>query len=238
METEVIAATGAAAASVDFSLAALFLRATFVVQVVLVILILASFWSWAIVIDKLISFRRQRRDAGMFEDAFWSGQPLDQLFDRLGGTPRSAMERVFLAGMTEWRKSFGPDGAVAPGAQRRIDRALAVAIAREEEETTSRLGFLATVGSISPFVGLFGTVWGIKTAFEEIAIQQNTNLATVAPGIAEALVATALGLLAAIPAVIFYNKLTGDADRLTGALENFADEFGVILSRQIDRKPD
>lgn len=238
METEAIAAAGSAAANLDFSLVALFLRATFVVQIVMVVLLLASFWSWAIIIDKLIAFRRQRREAGMFEDAFWSGQPLDQLFERLGGTPRSALERVFLAGMTEWRKSFGLAGAVAPGAQQRIDRALTVAIAREEERTAARLGFLATVGSISPFVGLFGTVWGIKNAFEEIAIQQNTNLATVAPGIAEALVATALGLLAAIPAVVFYNKLSGDAERLSGSMENFADEFGVILSRQIDRKPD
>ncbi|QIE55306.1 protein TolQ [Pikeienuella piscinae] len=238
METEAIAAAGSAAANLDFSLAALFLRATFVVQIVMVVLLLASFWSWAIIIDKLIAFRRQRRDAGMFEDAFWSGQPLDQLFERLGGAPRSALERIFLAGMSEWRKSFTSGGGVAPGAQQRIDRALSVAIAREEESTAARLGFLATVGSISPFVGLFGTVWGIKTAFEEIAIQQNTNLATVAPGIAEALVATALGLLAAIPAVIFYNKLSGDAERLSGSMENFADEFGVILSRQIDRKPD
>lgn len=235
METEAIAAAGAAAAELDFSLAALFLRATLVVQLVMISLVIASFWSWAIIVEKFIAFRRARRETGMFEDAFWSGQPLDQLFDRLGGAPRSALERIFVAGMTEWRKSF-VSGSVAPGAQQRIDRALSVAIAREEEAVAGRLGFLATVGSISPFVGLFGTVWGIKNAFEEIAIQQNTNLATVAPGIAEALVATALGLLAAIPAVIFYNKLTGDAERLGGAMENFADEFGVILSRQIDRK--
>lgn len=226
METEVLAAAGATAANVDFSLMALFLRATIVVKIVMVLLIAASVWSWAIIIDKHLAFRKQRRDSGLFEDAFWSGQPLDQLFDRLGANPHSAMERIFLAGMTEWRKSFGSGGGVAPGAQQRIDRALNVAVAREEEVTTSKLGVLATVGSISPFVGLFGTVWGIKSAFEEIAIQQNTNLATVAPGIAEALVATALGLLAAIPAVIFYNKLNGDADRISGSLENFSDEFG------------
>ncbi|MEX2518474.1 MAG: MotA/TolQ/ExbB proton channel family protein, partial [Paracoccaceae bacterium] len=179
METEAIAVAGAAAASVDFSLAALFWRATLIVQLVMIILVLASFWSWSIIIDKFITFRRARRETGMFEDAFWSGQPLDQLFERLGGQPRSALERIFVAGMTEWRKSFGSAGGVAPGTQQRIDRALSVAVAREEEATASRLGFLATVGSISPFVGLFGTVWGIKNAFEEIAIQQNTNLATV-----------------------------------------------------------
>lgn len=232
METEALAAAGATAAQLDFSLMALFLRATFTVKIVMVILVLASFWSWSIIIDKFITYRRQRREARHFEEAFWSGQPLDQLYERLGQTPRSAIERIFVAGMTEWRRSAS-GGA---GAQARIERALSVAVAREDEKISARLGFLATVGSISPFVGLFGTVWGIKGAFEEIAIQQNTNLATVAPGIAEALVATALGLLAAIPAVIFYNKLVGDADRLGGALENFADEFGVILSRQIDRK--
>lgn len=236
METEAIAAAGTAAAELDFSVLALFLRATITVKIVMIMLIVASFWSWAIIIDKFLAFRKQRSESGKFEEAFWSGQPLDQLFERLGQTPRSAMERVFVAGMTEFRRSFGTGGGAVPGAQQRIERALSVAIAREDEKISARLGFLATVGSISPFVGLFGTVWGIKNAFEEIAIQQNTNLATVAPGIAEALVATALGLLAAIPAVIFYNKLVGDADRLGGALENFSDEFSVILSRQIDKK--
>lgn len=237
METEALQAAGAAAAELDFSLMALFLRATLVVKIVMILLMAASFWSWAVIIEKHIAFRRQRREAGMFEDAFWSGQPLDELYERLSGKSHSALERIFLAGMSEWRKSFASGGAVVPGAQQRIDRALSVAVARESDDTGSRLGFLATVGSISPFVGLFGTVWGIKNAFEEIAIQQNTNLATVAPGIAEALVATALGLLAAIPAVIFYNKLSGDADRIHGDMENFSDEFGVILSRQIERKP-
>ncbi|MEM7523738.1 MAG: protein TolQ [Pseudomonadota bacterium] len=236
METEAIAVAGSAAAELDFSLLALFLRATITVKIVMLMLVAASFWSWAVIVDKFIAFRRQKRDADLFEDAFWSGQPLDQLFERLGSTPRSAFERVFVAGMTEWRRSFSSTGAAA-GTQQRIERALSVAVAREDEKISARLGFLATVGSISPFVGLFGTVWGIKNAFEEIAIQQNTNLATVAPGIAEALVATALGLLAAIPAVIFYNKLVGDADRIGGRLENFSDEFAVILSRQINRTP-
>ena len=127
-------------------------------------------------------------------------------------------------------------GGLIPGAQARIDRAMSVTIAREQDVVNSRIPFLATVGSTAPFIGLFGTVWGIKNAFEEIAIQQNTNLAVVAPGIAEALVATALGLLAAIPAVIFYNKLSGDADDLVGRMENFADEFSTILNRQMERK--
>ncbi|MEM7268540.1 MAG: protein TolQ [Pseudomonadota bacterium] len=236
METEVLAAAGATAAELDFSLLALFLRATLTVKIVMVMLVLASFWSWAIIIEKFVAFRTMRRETSMFEDAFWSGQPLDQIYERVGREPRSAIEKIFVAGMQEWRRSFQRTGETIVGAPQRIERALNVAIAREDEAIQSRLPFLATVGSISPFVGLFGTVWGIKNAFEEIAIQQNTNLATVAPGIAEALVATALGLLAAIPAVIFFNKLNADADRIGGRLENFADEFGVILSRQIDQK--
>lgn len=232
METEALAAAGATAAELDFSLTALFLRATITVQIVMIMLVIASFWSWAIIIDKILAYRRARSQAAAFEEDFWSGQPLDQLFEQVGDSPGSATERIFVAGMNEWRKSAG----TGPGAQQRIERALNVAVSREDEQFTAKLGFLATVGSISPFVGLFGTVWGIKHAFEQIAIQQNTNLATVAPGIAEALLATALGLLASIPAVIFYNKFVADADRIGGRMENFADEFGVILSRQIDRK--
>jgi Biopolymer transport proteins len=135
--------------------------------------------------------------------------------------------------MSEWERSHRGEDLIG-GAQQRIDRSMDVAIARESEILNNGLTFLATVGSTAPFIGLFGTVWGIKNAFEEIAIQQNTNLAVVAPGIAEALVATALGLLAAIPAVIFYNKLSADADRLVGGYESFADEFSTILSRQLD----
>ncbi|MDB2372466.1 MotA/TolQ/ExbB proton channel family protein, partial [Amylibacter sp.] len=144
-----------------------------------------------------------------------------------------ASEKIFVAAMSEWERSHRGEDLIG-GAQQRIDRSMDVAIARESEILNNGLTFLATVGSTAPFIGLFGTVWGIKNAFEEIAIQQNTNLAVVAPGIAEALVATALGLLAAIPAVIFYNKLSADADRLVGGYESFADEFSTILSRQLD----
>ena len=231
METEVVGAAG----EIDFSLIAMFIRATIVVQAVNVLLIVASFWSWSIIVDRLLAYARARRETAMFEDAFWSGQPLDALFDRIGTKPRSAVERVFVAGMGEWRRSFDKAGGLIPGARDRIDRSLDVAIAREAEALGARLSYLATVGSISPYVGLFGTVWGIMTAFQEISVQQNTNLSTVAPGIAEALVTTAVGLLAAVPAVIFYNKLAGDAQRLSGRLEAFADEFSVILSRQIMR---
>jgi len=221
---------------IDFSVAAMFLRATWVVQAVMILLVLASFWSWAIIFGKVLVFRRLTGQSTRFEDEFWSGKPLDALFDRIGNNPETPIERVFTAGMTEWRRSLKQEGGLIPGTQARVDRAMNVAIARARETANKRLSFLATVGAVSPFVGLFGTVWGIKYAFESIAVQQNTNLAVVAPGIAEALLATALGLLAAIPAVVAYNRLSTDAERLVGALENFADEFSTILGRQIDRQ--
>ena len=218
----------------DFSLIALFMRASLIVKIVMVMLILASFWSWAIIIQKLLKFTAARAEASKFDRAFWSGEPLDDLYDRTGENPRGSAERIFAAGMGEWRKSQNDNGAMIPGTQQRIDRAMNVAIGREEARLTRGLSFLATIGSTAPFIGLFGTVWGIKTAFEQIAIAQDTSLAVVAPGIAEALLATALGLLAAIPAVIFYNKFIADADRLGANYENFADEFSTILSRQLN----
>ncbi len=222
------------APELDFSLIALFTNASLTVKIVMLMLILASFWAWAIIIQKFIAFTAARRDADKFDRAFWSGQPLDDLFDRIGDNPKGASERIFSAGMLEWRRSHRDDGGMIAGASSRIDRAMSVAIGREEDRLSRGLGFLATVGSTAPFVGLFGTVWGIKIAFEEIAISQNTSLAVVAPGIAEALIATALGLLAAIPAVIFYNKLSADSDRIVTNYETFADEFSTILSRQLN----
>ncbi len=231
METEALAA----AQGIDFSMWALFARATITVKLVMAILVLSSFWSWAIIIQKFINYRKSRRDNTAFETLFWSGQPLDELYEKLGESPASAPEKVFVAGMAEWRRSHRSDGELIAGAQARIDRAMNVALGRVADDLNKGLIVLATTGAIAPFVGLFGTVWGIMNAFKEIANQQSTNLAVVAPGIAEALLATALGLLAAIPAVIFYNKLSGDADRLTAEQEVFADEFSMILSRQLDR---
>lgn len=222
-----------AGSPVDFSLIALFLRASLTVKVVMVVLVLASFWAWATIIQKAMVFATARRNAARFDREFWSGQPLDDLYDRIGDRPSGAAERIFAAGMLEWRRSQRDDGGIIPAAQARIDRAMNVAINRESDRLTRGLPFLATVGSTAPFVGLFGTVWGIKSAFEGIALSQNTSLAVVAPGIAEALLATALGLLAAIPAVVAYNKLSTDADRIGGTHEAFADEFSTILSRQL-----
>jgi biopolymer transport protein TolQ len=226
--------TLATAQEIDFSLVALFLRATFTVKVVMIMLLVSSFWSWAVIIQKHILFRKARGEASVFDRAFWSGEPLDELFEKIGPTPDGASGKIFAAGMLEWRRSHRQDGGLIAGAQARIDRSMDVAIAKESENLNSGLSFLATVGSTAPFIGLFGTVWGIKHSFEQIAISQNTNLAVVAPGIAEALLATAVGLIAAIPAVVFYNKLNADAERIIGGYEAFADEFATILSRQLD----
>ena len=228
------AETLALAQEMDFSLWALFARATFTVKLVMILLIAASFWSWSIIVQKLISYRKARAEADAFDRAFWSGEPLDELFDQIGVDPAGRSERVFAAGMIEWRRSHRTDGALIAGAQSRIERSMDVAIAKESEALQTGLPVLASIGSTAPFVGLFGTVWGIMHAFIGIAEQQNTNLAVVAPGIAEALLATGLGLLAAIPAVVFYNKLSADSDRIVSGIEAFSDEFATILSRQLD----
>jgi len=228
------AETLAAASEIDFSLLGLFLRATITVKLVMIMLIVASFWSWSIIIQKMIQYRHAKAEAERFDQAFWSGEPLDVLFEQIGTQPEESSEKIFVSGMTEWRRSHRSDGGLIAGAQARIDRSMDVAIAKEAEALQKGLPVLATVGSTAPFVGLFGTVWGIMTAFIEIAEQQNSNLAVVAPGIAEALMATGLGLLAAVPAVIFYNKLSADSDRIIGGYEAFADEFATILSRQLD----
>lgn len=228
------AETLALAQEIDFSMWGLFMRATLTVKIVMLVLIIASFWSWSIIIQKLLSYRGARSEAAEFDRAFWSGEPLDALFEQTGPTPDGRAHRIFAAGMTEWRRSHRTDGGLIAGAQARIDRSMDVAINKEAEGLRKGLPILATVGSTAPFIGLFGTVWGIMNAFIEIAEQQNTNLAVVAPGIAEALLATGLGLLAAIPAVIFYNKLSADSDRVVAGYEAFADEFATILSRQLD----
>ena len=218
----------------EFTMWALFARATITVKIVMIMLIIASVWCWAVIVDKFIQYRKARAEARVFDDAFWSGNPLDELFDKIGANPKGPSEKIFAAGMLEWRRSHRQDGGLIAGATARIDRGMDVAIGKETERLQRGLTVLATVGSAAPFIGLFGTVIGIMNSFIEIAEQQNTNLAVVAPGIAEALLATGLGLMAAIPAVIYYNKLSADADRITGGYEAFADEFATILSRQLD----
>lgn len=218
----------------DYTMWALFARATLTVKLVMLMLMAASIWCWAVIIDKMIQYRKARAEAEIFDRAFWSGEPLDALFDQIGTTPQGQSQKIFAAGMLEWRRSHRQDGGLIAGAQARIDRSMDVAINKEAAKLQKGLPVLATVGSTAPFVGLFGTVWGIMNAFIEIAESQTTNLAVVAPGIAEALLATGLGLMAAIPAVIFYNKLSADSDRVVSGYEAFADEFATILSRQLD----
>ncbi len=218
----------------DYTMWALFARATILVKLVMILLVIASVWCWAVIVDKIIQYRKARAEADAFDRAFWSGEPLDALFDEIGTKPKGQSQRIFVAGMMEWRRSHRQDGEMIANAAARIDRSMDVAIAKEAGDLSRGLPVLATVGSTAPFVGLFGTVWGIMNSFIEIAEQQNTNLAVVAPGISEALLATGLGLLAAIPAVIFYNKLSADCDRIVAGYEAFADEFGTILSRQLD----
>jgi len=221
---------------VQLSVWHLFAQAGWVVKLVMIGLLAASVWTWAIVVDKLVAFARMRGALNRFEQVFWSGQSLEELYRTLADRKTSGMGAIFVAAMREWKKSF-EKGAKSPlGLQMRIDKAMDLALTREMERLEGRLGFLATIGSAGPFIGLFGTVVGIMTSFQAIAGSKTTNLAVVAPGIAEALLATAIGLLAAIPAVIAYNKLSSDAGKIGLRMEGFADEFSAILSRQIDEK--
>ena len=212
----------------------LFLSAHIVVKIVMIGLLLASVWSWAIIVEKLISFRKARSEADKFEQLFWSGQSLEELYTGLSRGRTIAMAALFVAAMREWKRSVEGNIRALGGIQMRVEKVMDVTISREMERLERRLLFLATVGSTAPFVGLFGTVWGIMTSFQSIAASKNTSLAVVAPGIAEALFATAIGLVAAIPAVVFYNKFSADSARLGQRLEAFADEFSAIVSRQID----
>jgi len=226
--------------SPSFSIFELFLQSDSIVKLVLFILLAASFWSWAIIFDKTLRIRRLKQAAASFEETFWSGGSLDDLYDRVGQRPSDPMSAVFSAAMREWRRSASKGLLGTPGMrlslQQRIERVMNVAVGREMDRVERFMSFLATVGSTAPFVGLFGTVWGIMNSFQAIAASKNTTLAVVAPGIAEALFATALGLVAAIPAVVAYNKLATDFGRYAGRLEAFATEFSAILSRQLDER--
>jgi biopolymer transport protein TolQ len=232
-----VTATDLGGAMHDLSLWGLFLQADWVVKLVMLGLLIASVWVWAIVFEKVTSIRRANKAADAFEDAFWSGGSLDELFRREGDQPSHPMAAVFVAAMREWRRSaqrLAGSDLIANGLKERIDRTMAVTVQREMERLERWMIFLASVGSVGPFVGLFGTVWGIMNSFAAIAGMQNTNLAVVAPGIAEALFATAIGLVAAIPAVLAYNKISSDLARFAARLEGFAAEFGSILSRQTE----
>ncbi len=233
-------ALASSVADVDMSLWGLFLKADIVVKIVIMMLFVASIWCWAIIIEKILRLRRLRAQADEFEDSFWSGGSLEELYDEIGGEPDHPMKTLFTAAMREWRRStsrgLSEDNALRAGIRERIAQVMQVTLGREMDRLERYLGFLATVGSTAPFLGLFGTVWGIMNSFQAIATSKDTNLAVVAPGIAEALFATALGLVAAIPAVIAYNKFSSDLGRFANRLEGFAGEFNAILSRQLEER--
>ena len=230
------------AGSIDYEMSiwGLFVRADIVVQAVILMLVLASFWCWAIIFDKALRMRRLNSQATKFEESFWSGGSLEELFDRVGARPSDPMTAVFAAAMREWRRSSEKGligaGAIRAGISVRVERVMQVTLGREMERLERYMSFLASVGSTAPFIGLFGTVWGIMNSFQSIAAMKNTSLVVVAPGLAEALFATALGLVAAIPAVIAYNKLSSDLGRYANRLESFAGEFSAILSRQLEER--
>ena len=233
----VLIAQATAVPQEGYSLFSLFVQATFLVQFVMVGLIVASVVCWGIIFEKLFLVTRTRRATEKFEQLFWSGQSLEDLYLSLGPKNNQSMAALFMAAMREWKRSQeSAMRAGFQGVQKRIEMVMDVQLQREMNQLESRLLVLATVGSTAPFIGLFGTVWGIMNSFRAISVSKSTNLAVVAPGLAEALFATALGLLAAIRAVIFYNKFAHDIGKLGARLENFADEFGAIISRQLDER--
>ncbi|MCF4124769.1 protein TolQ [Methylobacterium sp. SyP6R] len=221
---------------VEITMFGLFWQAHLVVKVVMLGLLGSSIWCWSIIVDKTLLFRRTKAEMDAFEEEFWSGRPLEELFRAYNDKPATGLAALFVAAMREWRRSYEGSGRSIRSLGQRIDKVLDVTIQREVERLESRLLFLASIGSAGPYIGLFGTVFGIMTAFTSIAASKNTSLAVVAPGIAEALFATAIGLFAAIPAVLAYNKLQASVAKAQGRLEGFADEFSAILSRQIDER--
>lgn len=227
-------------AAYEMSFWHLFLRADVVVKIVMISLVVCSFWTWTIIFEKVMRIRRIEKRTAQFEESFWSGGSLDALFDGVGTRPADPMSAVFAAAMGEWRRALARgrvrDEAGKQTLKERAERVMSITVTREMERLERYMIFLASVGSTAPFIGLFGTVWGIMNSFQSIAVSKNTSLAVVAPGIAEALFATALGLVAAIPAVVAYNKISSDLMRYAQRLESFAGEFAAVLSRQLDEK--
>ena len=212
---------------------ALFTQADIVVKLVMVGLVLASIWTWTIIFGQWLKMRRAVRDSERFERDFWRSQDIDS-FHEAHGKSELPSAKVLAAGVAEWRRSTAGKTVDREGTRARLAVAMGSAVAAETDRLASRLNILATIGSVAPFVGLFGTVWGIMRSFTDIAGQQNTSLAVVAPGIAEALFATALGLFAAIPAVIAYNRFSFSINRIEARLQRFADGFHGTLSRELE----
>lgn len=235
MAASAVAGMAQTAGVPDLSLMSLFMQASMSVKFVVVVLLLASFWAWTITFAKFTLLKKLKVRAGKFEDAFWNCGSIEAFFDRAQSVQEDPFSAVFVAGMKEWhRTKTKTPGLSAISTEARVSSIMSVEADREIDDIEKHVGFLATVGSTAPFVGLFGTICGIINSFEAIGISQNTNLASVAPGIAEALFATALGLLVTIPAVIAYNKIAGDIARYQRRLEGFIDEFSAIISRQLE----
>jgi biopolymer transport protein TolQ len=220
----------------SMSLWSLFWEAHIVVKLVMLGLLFASIWCWSIILNKVLLYKRIARSMDRFEDVFWSGQSLDELYRDLSQTQPAAMGAVFLSAMTEWKRSIEGAGRAFGSLAARVEKVMDVTIQRETERLNSGLMVLSNVASAAPFIGLFGTVFGIMNSFMAIAASKNTSLAVVAPGISESLFATAIGLVAAIPAVIAYNSFQSRVATLQTRLEGFADEFSAILSRQVDQR--
>jgi biopolymer transport protein TolQ len=221
----------------DMSMIGLFMQADWVVKSIMIALLLLSIACWAVILSKLATYAAARREMKRFDRIFASGEPLTAIYQRIKDLPRHGLGAVFAAAMEEWNASHADNAANPSGLQARLRIVLDTTIAAEIERLDRYLSLLATTGSAAPFIGLFGTVWGIMNSFTAIAAAESTSLSVVAPGIAEALFATAIGLVAAIPAVIAYNKLSGDSGRLVTRLEAFADRVSVLLSRQLDARP-
>jgi len=234
-----LAVTNSSSIAMDLSIWGLFMQADVIVKAVMLLLVLASMWSWAIIFDKWLLFKSVKSNSKKFEKAFWSGQSLDNLYERIKGRESHPMAKVFSSAMQEWQarniKDMSSDHNLKASTRERVHQAMQVTSSKSLDRMGRNLTFLATVGSSAPFLGLFGTVWGIMISFQSIAISKNTTLAVVAPGIAEALLATAFGLAAAIPAGIFYNKFAGDLNRVANSLDDFTSELGSIISRELDK---
>ena len=222
----------------DFSMFGLFMQADAVVKSVIIILIIASIYSWNVIVSKILRMRQLKKLEKEFEEIFWSGNSFEDLYQTLNFNKTDPKSKIFCAAILEWKKSKpkSDENLDLNSLKDRMQRSMYVIFNKESENVEKNLTFLATAGSTAPFIGLFGTVWGIMNSFKSIAIAQNTNLAVVAPGIAEALFATALGLFVAIPAVVAYNKISNDISKYFISLETFMDEFTTIFFRQLEKK--
>ncbi|MBK5910512.1 protein TolQ [Rhodothalassium salexigens] len=233
-----VASENLGGAAVSFGPVDMFMHSDIVVQAVMVALMVASVVSWGIIFSTVLRLRKARGAADDFEEAFWSGTSLEDLYESLRNRAANPLALVFVAAMREWQRSIAGRGAIRDrlSVQDRVSRVMSVTIAREMQRLEGRLQVLATIATAAPFMGLFGTVWGVIKSFQAIAMTSNTSLAVVAPGIAEALLSTAVGLIAAIPAMVAYNGHINQIGRFVGRMEGFADEFQAILSRQLDEK--